>query len=220
MKHTAPNFDPLAKIYRWMEYLSFGRALERCRFYFLDSCTTASRALVLGDGDGRFTQRLAQKNSSVAIHALDASPRMLQELRERVATLGPQAVARLQTTVCDLRAFTPGADSYDLAVTHFFLDCLSELEIAALLERLRPALAQDATWVLSEFSIPQRGWMRQPARALIAALYLAFRWMTRLPVQRLPNPAPIFERAGFQLQERRSFLRGLLVAEVWRLRAR
>ena len=44
------NFDRLARPYRWLEYATFGRTLERCRFHFLPALTSARRALVLGDG--------------------------------------------------------------------------------------------------------------------------------------------------------------------------
>ena len=216
MNKLAPDFDRLTKIYRWMEYFSFGRGLERCRFFFLDRCADARHALVLGDGDGRYTQQLAQRNARVQIDAMDASPRMLQALREHVALLGPQAAARLRTTVCDLRTYDPQHLDYDLVASHFFLDCLTEAEIEALANRLRAALAPRALWIVSEFSIPQSGWMHHPARAIIAALYFAFHWMTRLPVHRLPNYVPILQRADFTLVEKKSFLSGLITAEVWR----
>ena len=211
------NFDRLAKVYRWMEYFSFGKGLERCRFFFLDRCANARRALVLGDGDGRFTQRLMQQNSTVEIDAADASPRMLQALRERVDALGPQPSARLRTLHCDLRTYTPESRGYDLVVSHFFLDCLSDAEVSALIERMQPALAPDAIWIVSEFSIPQRGWMRLPARAVVAWLYRAFGWMTQLGVRQIPNYAAAMRRYGWVLEARQPLLGGLLTAEVWRL---
>jgi ubiquinone/menaquinone biosynthesis C-methylase UbiE len=214
------NFDRLARVYRWMEYASFGRALERCRFFHLYRCADARRALVLGDGDGRYTQRLAQSNASVQIDAADASQSMLQALRGRVARLGPQASARLCTLHCDLRSFMPEPSGYDLVVTHFFLDCLSDAEASALMERVQPTLAPDAVWVVSEFSIPQRGWMRLPARLVVALLYRAFGWMTRLSVRRIPDYAAAMRRSGFELEARQPLLCGLLTAELWRLQRR
>ena len=49
------NIDRLARWYRWIEYASFGRALERRRFAFLDRLATAHDILVLGEGDGRIS---------------------------------------------------------------------------------------------------------------------------------------------------------------------
>ncbi len=50
--NPVPNFNRLAQIYRWLEYLSFGPFLWRCRIRFLPDLAHCRRALVLGDGDG------------------------------------------------------------------------------------------------------------------------------------------------------------------------
>ena len=70
---TRLNFDRIARPYRWLEYLSLGRALERCRFHFLPRLRDCRRALVLGDGDGRFTAKLLDANPSVQVDAVDIS---------------------------------------------------------------------------------------------------------------------------------------------------
>ena len=212
------NFDRLAKVYRWMEYFSFGKVLERCRFFFLDRCANARRALVLGDGDGRFTQRLMQQNSTVEIDAADASPRMLQALRERVDALGPQPSARLRTLHCDLRTYTPESRGYDLVVSHFFLDCLTDDDVSALVERLLPALTEDAIWVVSEFSIPKKGLRRAAARLAVRSLYFVFFVLARLRVDRIPDYAKAFRDRGFHRREDAEYLGGILTAELWKRR--
>ena len=83
MEPEAPNFDSLAHTYRWLEYVSFGRILERCRFHYLARCSHARHALILGDGDGRFTARLLVANATVNVDAVDASAAMLAVLRRR-----------------------------------------------------------------------------------------------------------------------------------------
>ena len=77
---AAANFDPIAKPYRWMEYLTFVRSLERCRNHFVPQLRQCSNALVLGDGDGRFTARLLRVNAGVVMDAIDASAAMLRAL--------------------------------------------------------------------------------------------------------------------------------------------
>ena len=209
-----PNFDSLAHLYRWMEYLSFGTMLERCRFHFLSRCGSAGHALILGDGDGRFTARFLAENPDVRVDAVDASAAMLQALRGRVQRLGPQATARLQTLQADLRAFTP-VGSYDHVVTHFFLDCLSNDELDSLLLRTLPHLTPRATWWVSEFAIPQKGWRRWGAQRLVGFLYFAFRLLTGLRVQQIPDYGAIFLCHGFYRREHACFLGGLLVTELW-----
>ena len=52
------SFDRLAPFYRTLEVLTFGRALWICRTRLLGDFLAVRRALVLGDGDGRFTAKL------------------------------------------------------------------------------------------------------------------------------------------------------------------
>ena len=50
------NCDLIAPHYWWIERLGMGRTLERRRRWFLPEIGNARRALVLGDGDGRFLE--------------------------------------------------------------------------------------------------------------------------------------------------------------------
>ncbi len=208
-----PDFNPLARLYRWMEYLSFGPWLALTRSAFLGRLVRSRRALVLGDGDGRFTARLLRANPTVEVDAVDASAAMLQELQRRA---GPHA-GRVRIHLADIRGWQPAAAAvpYDLVATHFFLDCLTTAEVESLATRMRPALAPSALWAVSEFAVPP-GWLGQLiARPLVAGLYLAFGWLTGLAIRNLPGHAAALRTAGFTLIHRRSRLSGLLISELW-----
>ncbi len=116
-----PNFNRLVHFYRWMELASFGPWLWHCRCAFLDSLVDCRRALVLGDGDGRFTARLLRGNPEIHVDAIDASSAMLEALVQRA---GPD-IARVRTYCVDARQWQPSNTPYDLIVAHFFLDCLT-----------------------------------------------------------------------------------------------
>ncbi len=209
------NFDSLARVYRWMEWASFGPWLWRCRCAFLGELGGCRRALVLGDGDGRFTARLLRSNPCIQVDAVDASQAMLRALLRHAE---PHA-ARVRTEVADARAWKPSGTTqtqlYDMVVTHFFLDCLTTGEVSALAATLRPVLAGNAVWVVSEFAVPARGLGRLIARLVISCLYRAFGWMTGLAVRRLPDHHSALEQEGFALRRSRSWLNGLLISELW-----
>ena len=104
----------------------------------------------------------------------------------------------LRTQQIDALSFSPPADtSYDLVVTHFFFDCLTQSELDDLTARLAPYLAPRALWLVSDFRIPS-GPLRWPARVLVRSLYLAFRVITGLRATQLPNHVGALETAGFQ----------------------
>jgi len=204
------NFNRIARAYRWLEYASFGHALERCRFYFLPQLRKTERALILGDGDGRFLQQLLQQNAGVHVDAVDASSAMLALLMRRCGT------DRVVAHRADALLFTPPYDGYDCIASHFFLDCLTSAECAALAVRVAEHLAPDAIWVISEFRVP-RGFLRVPAALLIRAMYAGFRVLTGLEPQHLPAYEPALFAAGFAVVEEKVFLRGLLVTQLWRM---
>lgn len=208
-----PDFGRLASVYRWMEWLSFGPFLWCCRCTFLSAMRGRRRALVIGDGDGRFTARLLADNRRVRVNAVDASAAMLRALARRAAGAGE----RLRTLCMDARAWQPQpAASYDLVVTHFFLDCLSTEEVASLACRVRTATEPDALWVISEFAIPETWFGRWFARPLVWVLYWAFGLLTGLEQRRLPGHPIALREAGFVLAQRRTLLGGMLASEIWR----
>jgi SAM-dependent methyltransferase len=212
---STPNFNHLAQIYRWIEYLTFGPSLWRCRIHFLPQLAHCRRALILGDGDGRFTARLLRENSHLEVTAVDSSPRMIQSLQQASANLA----ARLTTEVADLRVWKPvGFAGYDLVVTHFFLDCLTSREVRDLAVRLTPAIEPNALWLVSEFAIPSTLFGRTIAAPLVWLLYRAFRLITNLGQRRLPDHGTALAECGWSLQLEDKHLKGLLLSQLWQHR--
>jgi SAM-dependent methyltransferase len=206
------NFDRLARPYRWLEYATFGRTLERCRFHFLPALTSARRALVLGDGDGRFLARLLEANPQIEADVVDISPAMLDRLSGQLA---PEARKRVKLHEADAREFVPPGTDYDLVVTHFFFDCLFQPELNALVDRLVPRLSPGALWVVSEFSQPSGGGASLAGRAIISGLYAAFGLLTGLMVRSLPDHSAALKSSGFRLRGEKPWLRGLLASQLW-----
>jgi SAM-dependent methyltransferase len=200
------NCDPIARWYRWLEYLGFGRALERRRNAFLSDVANARRALVLGEGDGRFLARLAGamfRHPETTIDYVDLSPRMLELARSRAGD-------RVDYVLGDALAVPLKTAEYDLIVTHFFLDCFNEQDAEVLIERIAAAAKPNARWLISEFRVSN--WW---SRLLVAVLYLFFRITTGLKTRRLIDHRPSLRQHGFTLKKAESARAGLLISELW-----
>ena len=212
MKVRPPDFDLIARPYRWLEYLTLGRALERSRLYFLTDLRDRTSALVLGDGDGRFLARLFAQNPALQADAVDISRVMLRLLERRCP---PNAA--LHTHHTDALTFLSESPKfpYDLVVTHFFLDCLTQSEVTQLAEGIAPSLTPESLWIVTDFTIPS-GFMQLPATLLVRSLYLAFRIFTGLRVSRLPDHHAALQAAGFLRVRQHSSLFGILVSELWK----
>lgn len=209
------NFDRVARVYRWAEYLALGPLLRRTREYLLPRCAEAGNALALGDGDGRFAAALLRQAPHLHLRAVDSSRAMLQLLGQRCDRDGNRGRVSLEYGVA------PGVDlqaGCDLIATHFFLDCLTQGEVETLARRFAEQAGPGCRWVLSDFGVPCgriAGWV---AKAYLRLLYLAFRLLTQLPVQALPQPQTALAAAGFQRLIRREWMDGFLYTEMWVLK--
>jgi SAM-dependent methyltransferase len=210
-----PNFDLIARPYRWLEYLTLGKALEECRAHFLPQLDDCRRALVLGDGDGRFLAQLLAHNPHLEVDAVDTSATMLELLRQRCEAADLDADTRLCTHHSNALTF-PLARRYDLVVTHFFLDCFTQADLDVLVTRVASTLTPGALWLVSDFRIPN-GLIRIPARVFIRSLYLAFRVLTGLRTTHLPDHIAALTRCGLVRVAYRHSLAGVLTTELWRV---
>ena len=212
MKQAVPNFNPIARPYRWLEYLTLGPTLQQTRLHYLPSLTQEKSALILGDGDGRFLFQLLSQNPHLQAEAIDTSTTMLHLLRQRCA---PYA-NRLQTHQTNALTFHPEpTKKYDLIVTHFFIDCLTQTDLETLITKITPHLTPQAIWLISDFRIPPTGPMRPIAQAYIRSLYLAFRILTNLRVTVLPDHTTALTQSNFTRIAHHHRLAGLLTTELW-----
>jgi len=208
------NTDRIARLYRWLEYAAFGKALERRRLALVGRLAGCRRALILGEGDGRFVAKLAAQIRDIRIEVVDSSERMIGLARARLTGV---AESRVRFRQADARLVDWPARSYDLVVTNFFLDCLSDSDAGALISRVSGALEPGGLWVVSEFQEPGGGRLRRlHARAWLAVMYGFFRVATGLETSRLPPFNEYLRGAGLVLVEEQRARFGLIVSQLWR----
>lgn len=205
------NFDLVARPYRWVEYTTFGPWLERCRCAQLAHLTGSHRALILGDGDGRFLAQLLSTCPNLTADVVDSSPAMLQILSRRIGHNKRSCLHH-----ADALEWNP-TGNYDLLISHFFLDCFFPDQLEQLLDRLLPHALPGAQWVISEFAIPRNAIAAYAARVIIALLYRSFGVLTGLRVRTLPDYTTLMLRRGLRLSGERRYLAGLLCSQIWTL---
>ena len=213
MKRANPSFDRLARWYRPLETLAFGRDLERARFAHLGRLAACRSILLLGEGDGRCVERVAALVPQAMIECVDASPGMIERAGRRVAAT--PAAGRIRFTRSDIFAFRPQPGAYDAVCTLFFLDCFDAEGVASVIARVAPGLAPGALWLHADFVMPESGYDRLRARAWLALLYAFFRWETGLAVHSLPPSETLLGEAGWSRVDTLSLQRGLVRSSVF-----
>lgn len=198
-----------------LEWIAFGDALQRCRIACLGEIAAPRRALIVGEGNGRFLCELLRLHPEVEVDCLDASQRMLQLARERLQRELPDRTWRVRFLNQDINSWTAPEQHYDLLITHFVLDCFPEAALTGIIEKMAGAATNDANWLLADFCLPPKGMARLRARAWLAAMYLFFRVTARIPASELSDPTPFLRREGFALAHRHHFRKGILKSELW-----
>jgi hypothetical protein len=69
------SFDTLAPYYRALELVLAGKVMQQCRTAYLDQTTGVKRALLLGEGPGRYLVELLQVNPIFSEEADNDTPR-------------------------------------------------------------------------------------------------------------------------------------------------
>jgi ubiquinone/menaquinone biosynthesis C-methylase UbiE len=208
------NCDRIAPLYAFAERLVFGRALERCRSAHLGGLGQHQAALVCGDGDGRFLRALVASEAARQIDYLDVSHRMTALAQQRLRH-SPATSIVVEFACADVRTMA-SSRTYDLLATHFFLDCFGDNEIQTVVRTIARHATDDATWLVSEFEIPAKGLARPIGMLVVGGLYAAFRLLTGLRADRLPDYRTALADCGFSCASTVSSCGGLLTAQVWR----
>lgn len=205
------SFDAVAPFYRVLETLVFGRALQHARTAMISRLCQPARALVVGEGDGRFLDQFIRQFPACEVTCVDASGAMLELVRQRLGA----AAARVRFLCADVRGPLALHGQFDVIVTHFFLDCFSAAELPPVVENLAAVASSDAQWLLADFTIPPRGPRRQIARALVALMYGFFRLTTGISASELIDPTPALAANGFALSDRKQLAGGMIASELW-----
>ncbi len=208
------SFDSLAPYYRGMEVLSAGGILQRCRTLFLAEGASCRRVLLLGEGPGRFLVELLRANQRAEVTCVERSPRMIREALRQMKRNGLDD-ARTRFEQGDVLTWEPPSGTFDLIVTHFFLDCFRPNELERLVAKVAASATDQARWLLADFRLPESGWRRCRARMVLALMYAFFRCTTELSAARLTRPDDFLEAARFRLAGRRLANFGLVHSDLW-----
>jgi ubiquinone/menaquinone biosynthesis C-methylase UbiE len=210
------SFDAVAPWYRTLETIAFGGVLQRCRIACLDKLQNPGRVLIVGEGNGRFLSELLRTHPDVEVECVDASERMLFLARRRIERELPGRADRVRFLHHDITSWLAPERHYDLIVTHFVLDCFPEIEMAGIVRKLARAGTDDASWLLADFCVPEKGVARLGARLRLTVMYRFFRIATGIQASELIDPTPFIQAAGFVLARQHLFQSGMLKSELWR----
>ena len=208
------SFDRLAPHYRRMEAVLAGKILQRARTAFLAETKSCRRALLLGEGPGRFLIELLKTNPQIQVHCVERSAGMILEAKRELSQNG-LSEAPVTFEEKDALTWKGRAGANDLIVTNFFLDCFTRAELQRLIPEIAASATEGARWLLADFRLPERGWTRWRAGIVLALMYRFFRVATDLSASQLTPPDEFLVAAGFERAQQRLWNFGLVRSDLW-----
>ncbi len=208
------NFDRLAAHYHWMEKIFAGGLMQNCRTTFLSRTKSCRQALLVGEGTGMFLAELLRLNPRIQVTCVEQCEGMIKQARQRLSREQLDG-SQIQFQQMDALHWMPSREKFDLVVTNFFLDCFRAEELQKLVPLLAESTTSGAIWLLADFRVPEQGWRRWRAKAILALLYAFFKLTTALSANRLTPPDSFLTQAGFKLVDRRLVNFGLAHADLW-----
>jgi tRNA (cmo5U34)-methyltransferase len=212
--HHSPNFDKVAPFYDGLSRLVFGSALRRAQVAHVAAIPENACVLLIGGGSGWLLEQLLRQKPKAKVTYLEASPKMVQLARQRLARDPGIAQAAASFCVGTENDLLPG-ESFDVIITPFLLDLFPDERLQVLLDRLCLALVPGGLWLFSDFwpvEKPRPYWQQ----LLLKSMYTFFRLVSHVQANQLPDFEQHFNRLPLQEMQTARFYKGMVQAKVYR----
>lgn len=205
------SFDRVAAIYPLLEWLSFGRELERARRAFFDRVSADQHILLVGEGNGRFLRECLVRAPRASLTVVDLSARMLASAQRAAAAVAPAAEVRF--VQADFLSWRGMPAAFDLVVTHFFLDLFRPESPRRLVENVGYLSTSDAGWIDVDYRCPRA---RRRDRLIDWLQYRFDNAFCGVEARRHHDPAAAIRAAGWAVLGEEEFSGGNVLARLHR----
>lgn len=214
------DFNRVAGIYTLIEKLVYGEGMHRARTVFLNGYRPAGplKVLIMGEGPGRFLEQFAGAIRDIEIHIVEPSAAMRQLQKKRLSG-NPFPGQNHDLHYYNLLEEIPAnhSGSFDLVVTHFFLDMFGADEMGPLIGKLTSLASDSARWWWADFCLPPRKSRLKRLRAeiLLKVMYRFFGLVSGLECRTLVPPDEFMIQSGWKQNRRRHFSGKFIAAAEW-----
>jgi len=210
------NFDGVASSYLFLETITFGNQLQKCRTSMISHLTNSKRALVLGEGNGRFLEAFCKANPLAEILVIDESPRMLDLAKRRIANANPPINNQIEFRCANVFEILPLTGTFDLIVCNFFLDCFTSSEIGQLLGLFRQMLFGEGLLVVGDFRKPHSIFGKIIGEFILKFMHVFFQKTAGISATQLTDLHTILLERSFQKAVEKKLFFGFLNSSIWK----
>lgn len=179
------RFDKLVPYYDKLAKLVFGSAIRKAQVSNLNLIQPQANVLVLGGGTGDWLNDLINNNPTCHVWYVEASSAMLK--RAAINLQHSNQITFIHGTHNNIPDFT-----FDVVITHFFVDMFNNQELKMLARQFKRILKKDGLWLVSDF-VEQKTWHK----LLLWVMYLFFRSAGVIDAKALPAWDTVIRRCAF-----------------------
>ena len=209
------GFNKLAPFYGFFSAVISLNKIHKSQLWFLTKKDKYKNAIIIGGGDGKFLAEAVKKGLAEHYFYIDFSSNMLQMAKTRIEKENPDYLRSI-TFVCGLFNEVPLRQKFDLVVTSYFLDCLSQNEFLIAMHKINAHLSENGTWFFSDFNIPRDNFRKILAKLTIRFIYLIFNFICHWNLKQLPDFTNEFNKYPLTVIAEKYFLGGLLVSRIYK----
>ena len=203
------TFDLIASFYPLLEQTVFASTLSQARRIFMTQVRAGNHILLIGEGNGRFLFEALKQTTADSFTVVDSSARMLAAAARRIAAV--DLCPHVELIHADILEWQSPASSYDRVVTHFFLDQFRPDRIRRVVEAISRLATEDALWINVDFTSENQD-LRQ--KFLMWVQYRFFQIFAEIESDRLFDPRPWIQQAGWDILETKSLDSGWISAQL------
>jgi ubiquinone/menaquinone biosynthesis C-methylase UbiE len=205
------NFTPIAPIYDVLAKAVFGNTLHQAQVDALTHVVAGARVLVVGGGTGKILADLGSLHpSGLHITYVEQSAGMMARARKRDFKANEVEFVQLP-----IESVMLGQADFDVVVTPFILDCLSEPLLGGVCSKLATGLRPGGLWLHIDFTLnaDSPAWQRLTMKAMYAFFHIA----AGIGADALAPLDRHFE--GFTLLREDAYLHAFVKMQVYRKKA-
>lgn len=203
------NYDLVAPLYPLLERAAFGNALNEARNSLAGPVVEAETALLIGEGNGRFLAECLRRKRGGSITVVDSSAKMLVHSLARAQRVQYDTI--LEVVHADFQRWPRAAPSFDVIVTHFFLDLFRPESQRRVIAKLTQLANPETLWINVDFRPVLETRMQ---RAIEWMQYRFDRVVSGIEAECYHDPAGIIEEFGWKACEERSFCNAAVIASL------
>lgn len=203
------TYDFVAPFYPLLERLAFGGGLTEARSASVRPVASAERALLIGEGNGRFLAHCLKEKIGGSITVVDASKKMLSLVRSRIH--GIKLETKLELIHADFCEWRPSEPDFDVVVTHFFLDLFRPESQRRIIEKITALSTAKTIWM----NVDSRPVIQSRFHRVIDWLQYRFdQLLSGIEADRHYDCAATIKECGWEVQEEQPSCGGTIFSQL------